>query len=139
MQHRDPITQARAEVADELGCERDLRHQDEGAVPAVEDALDELHVNFRLAAAGHAQQQKALIVAERQFDLGDDGVIFVDAATMPSSVTNEDKEADCTVRITMADLESIAHGDLDAMTAFMMGKLKASNLGLATQLQKIIG
>ncbi len=74
-----------------------------------------------------------------KFDLGDDGVIFVDAATIPSSVTNEDKEADCTVRMTMADFESIVSGDLDAMTAFMMGRLKVDgDMGIAMKLREVL-
>ena len=74
-----------------------------------------------------------------KFDLGDNGVIFIDAVTMPSSVTNEDKEADCTVRMTMADFESIASGDLDAMTAFMMGKIKVDgDMGIAMKLREVL-
>ena len=74
-----------------------------------------------------------------RFDLGDDGVIFIDAAATPNTVTNEDKEADCTVGMTIADFESIASGDLDAMTAFMMGKLKIDgDMGIAMKLREIL-
>ncbi len=79
------------------------------------------------------------IDATIKFDLGADGVIFVDGASVPNTVTNTDSEAQCTVQVTLEDFQNIAKGDLDAMTAFMMGKLKISgDMGVAMKLREIL-
>jgi len=75
-----------------------------------------------------------------KFDFGDDGMIFVDTASSPNSVSNEDKEADCTIRISMANFEKVVEGDMDPTTAFMMGRLKVEgSMGIAMKLSKIVG
>jgi len=66
-----------------------------------------------------------------KFNLKSDGVIFIDGGT----VTNEDKPADLTLTISLADLVAMAEGKLDAMTAVMGGKLQLSDMGLAMSLQ----
>ncbi|MFC4272151.1 sterol-binding protein [Sneathiella chungangensis] len=76
--------------------------------------------------------------ATLKFDFGDDGVVYLDAATVPNVVSNEDKEADCTITITKENFEALANGDLDPTTAFMMGKLKiGGNMGIAMKLQSV--
>ena len=59
-----------------------------------------------------------------RLDLGDAGNIFIDGASSPNSVTNEDKPADATVRISWDDFIALSEGKLDPMMAFMQGKLK---------------
>lgn len=59
-----------------------------------------------------------------RLDLGDAGKIFIDGASSPNSVTNEDKAADATVRISWDDFIALSEGKLDPMMAFMQGKLK---------------
>ena len=49
------------------------------------------------------------------------------------------EEADCIITCAKDDWESMLDNPALAMQLFMMGKLKASDLGLATQLQKILG
>jgi len=66
-----------------------------------------------------------------KFDLKDDGVIHIDGGT----VTNEDKPADLTMTISKDDLVLMGEGKLDATMAFMSGKLKLSDMGLAMSLQ----
>jgi putative sterol carrier protein len=74
-----------------------------------------------------------------KFDFGDGGVIYVDGESAPNSVSNEDKEAQCTISISFADFIAMGKGELDAMTAFMMGKLKvAGDMGVAMKLQKVL-
>ena len=51
-----------------------------------------------------------------KLDLGDTGKIYIDGASSPNTVTNEDKPAD--------DFIALAEGRLDPMMAFMQGKLK---------------
>jgi len=76
--------------------------------------------------------------ATLKFDFGDEGLVYLDAASVPNVVSNEDKDADCTITISKDNFEALAKGDLDPTTAFMMGKLKiAGSMGIAMKLQKI--
>ncbi len=74
-----------------------------------------------------------------KFDLGGDGVIFVDGKSSPNSVSNEDKDADCTITMTLENFLKLIAGDLDPTTAYMFGKLKISgSMGVAMKLSKVI-
>lgn len=76
--------------------------------------------------------------ATLKFDFSEDGIIFVDASTVPNVVNNEDEDADCTIKISVENFEKLAGGDLDPTTAFMMGKLKIEgNMGIAMKLQSV--
>ena len=66
-----------------------------------------------------------------KFDLKGDGFIHIDG----TNVTNEDKPADLTMTISKDDLVAMGEGKLDATMAFMSGKLKLSDMGLAMSLQ----
>ena len=59
-----------------------------------------------------------------KLDLGDKGVIYIDGASVPHAVTNEDKPADATVSMAWDDFMALSEGKLDPMMAFMQGKLK---------------
>ncbi len=77
--------------------------------------------------------------ATLKFDFGDDGVVFVDGASSPNTVSNEDKDADCTMKISKENFLAMVNGDLDGTTAFMMGKLKIEgNMGVAMKLQSVL-
>jgi putative sterol carrier protein len=74
-----------------------------------------------------------------KFDLGDEGVIFVDGKSSPNSVSNENKDADCTITMTLENFMKLVEGDLDPTTAYMFGKLKvAGSMGVAMKLSKVI-
>lgn len=77
--------------------------------------------------------------ATLKFAMGDEGVVFIDGTKTPNEVSNEDAEADCTIELTMEDMLAIIGGDMDPMTAFMMGKLKVEgNMGVAMKLQTVL-
>ena len=77
--------------------------------------------------------------ATLKFDFGDDGVIYVDGVSSPNTVTNEDKEADCTMKMSKDDFLKMVAGELDGTTAFMMGKLKIEgSMGVAMKLQAVL-
>ena len=66
-----------------------------------------------------------------KFNLKGDGFVFIDGGT----VTNDDKPADLTMTISLADLTAMGEGKLDAMTAVMTGKMQLSDMGVAMGLQ----
>lgn len=55
-----------------------------------------------------------------KIDTGGNGVIVIDGET----VSTTDAPTDCTVRLSLDDLESLIAGDLSATSAFMTGKIK---------------
>ncbi len=77
--------------------------------------------------------------ATLKFDMGDDGVIVIDGKSTPNSVSNNNDEVDCTVGITMDNLQAMLDGDLEPATGFMAGKLKVSgDMSVAMRLQRVI-
>jgi putative sterol carrier protein len=72
-------------------------------------------------------------------DLGDVGKIFIDGASSPNTVTNDDKSADATVSISWDDFIALSEGKLDPMMAFMQGKLKiAGDMMLVQKLAPLL-
>ncbi|MCU0814675.1 MAG: SCP2 sterol-binding domain-containing protein [Burkholderiaceae bacterium] len=60
-------------------------------------------------------------------------------AQVPNTVSNDDKEADCTVGITLENLTAMLAGDLEPATAFMTGKLRVSgDMSVALKLQRVV-
>ncbi len=77
--------------------------------------------------------------ATLKFDCGDDGVIYLDGKSVPNTVSNEDKEADCTVKISHENLVALMTGELEPATGFMMGKFKVSgDMSVALKLQRVV-
>ncbi len=77
--------------------------------------------------------------ATLKFDCGDDGVIFLDATTVPNVVNNENTEASCTVKLSLSDLNDMLGGTLDPMAAFSLGKLQLDgDMSVAMKLGNII-
>ena len=77
--------------------------------------------------------------ATLKFDMCADGVIVIDAKSTPNTVSNESTDVDCTVGITLDNLQAMLDGDLEPATGFMAGKLKVSgDMSVAMRLQRVI-
>jgi putative sterol carrier protein len=69
----------------------------------------------------------------------DQGVVHIDGNQSPPAVSNDDKAADCTIKMDFGDFADLIGGKLDGMTAFMTGKLKIEgDMGVAMKLQSIL-
>jgi putative sterol carrier protein len=74
-----------------------------------------------------------------KFDCGADGVVVIDGKSVPNSVSNENRAADCTVSITRENLEALLTGQLDPITGFMTGKFTvAGDMSIAMKLQRVV-
>ena len=77
--------------------------------------------------------------ATLKFDCGADGVAYIDGKSVPNSVDNNDRDADCTVQITLENLAAMLSGELEPATGFMMGKFKVSgDMSVALKLQRVV-
>ena len=88
--------------------------------------LQEITDKIRDAVGGDSGLGKSL-----KFNLKGDGFIHIDGG----AVTNEDAPADLTLTTTMADLQELAAGRLDATSAVMSGRLQLSDMMAAMALQ----
>jgi len=77
--------------------------------------------------------------ASVKFAFEDDTVVHVDATKVPNEVTNEDKDAECTMRMSMEDFQKVMDGELDPTMAYMTGKLKIEgNMGIAMKISSVL-
>lgn len=69
----------------------------------------------------------------------DEGVVFLDLTGKTPSVTNDDKDADCTITTSIATLEALRKGELNPMMAVMSGKVKIKgDMSVAMKLQSLL-
>jgi putative sterol carrier protein len=70
----------------------------------------------------------------------DQGPIFIDASKSPATVSNEDKQADCDLQVSIDNLVKMGNGDLNPMMAVMSGKLKIKgDMGIAMKMGQVMG
>jgi putative sterol carrier protein len=70
-----------------------------------------------------------------KFDTGGDGVILIDGST----ISTTDGPADCTIKLSLDNLESLLAGDLNPTMAFMSGKIKVEgDMSVAMALSQLI-
>lgn len=91
----------------------------------VQEIADQL--KDRVAASGF---EKSI-----RFDTGADGVMVINR----TEVTTEDGPADCTIKLSLSDLEGLVGGTLNPTMAFMQGKLKLEgDMAVAMALGKVL-
>ncbi len=74
-----------------------------------------------------------------KFDCGADGVVMVDGKSVPNTVDNNNRDADCTVQISLENLNALLTGTLDPVNGFMSGKFKVSgDMSVAMKLQRVV-
>ena len=84
------------------------------------------------------QENSAWVPGKKvKLDFGGDGPIMLDGAA--SHVSEDDGDADTTIKVSWDDWQAMAAGQLDGMTAFMTGKLKVEgDMSNAMQLQGVL-
>ena len=84
------------------------------------------------------QEGQAWVPGKRvKIDFGGEGPVMLDGAA--GQVSEEDGDAETTIRVGWDDWQQMAAGQLDGMTAFMMGKLKVEgDMSNAMQLQGVL-
>ena len=69
----------------------------------------------------------------------DDQVIFIDGTGDTNQVSNEDRDADCSIKTTVQTLLDMKSGAVNPMMAVMSGKVSIKgDMGLAMKLQSLI-
>ena len=88
--------------------------------------------------AARLNEAQAFLPGKRvKLDFGSEGVVMLDGAAQ--AVTEEDGDADTTLKVSWEDWQAMADGTLDGMTAFMQGKLRVEgDMSNAMQLQGVL-
>ena len=84
------------------------------------------------------QEAQAWVPGKRvKIDFGGEGKVMLDGQA--ETVSEEDGAADTTIIVGWDDWQQLAAGQMDGMTAFMMGKLKVEgDMSNAMQLQGVL-
>ncbi|QAY78509.1 SCP2 sterol-binding domain-containing protein [Sphingosinicella sp. BN140058] len=88
--------------------------------------------------AAALNNKQAFLPGKRvKLDFGSEGVVLLDGVA--NQVTEEDGDADTTIKVAWEDWTALSEGRLDGMTAFMQGKLKVEgDMSNAMQLQGVL-
>ena len=77
--------------------------------------------------------------AKVAFDMGDDGALAIDATGSPPVLSDQPDGADCTIRISAENLAKLIDGELNAMMAYTLGKLKIEgSMGIAMKVAALL-
>lgn len=69
----------------------------------------------------------------------DEHIVFIDGTGDTNVVSQDDKDADCTITTSVDTLMKLKSGDLNPMMAVMGGKIKIKgDMGLAMKLQSLL-
>jgi putative sterol carrier protein len=75
-----------------------------------------------------------------KFNFGEEGIIFIDGASKPNSVSNEDHESKITITVSRENFERIIDHKLSPKFALMTGKMRLrGDIRIAMRLDKVFG
>lgn len=70
----------------------------------------------------------------------DEQLLIIDGTGEANTLTTENSDTDCTVKISLEDFQSLLSGDLNPMSAFMSGAIKIEgDMSIAMKLQSLFG
>ncbi|MCI4671681.1 MAG: SCP2 sterol-binding domain-containing protein [Bacteroidia bacterium] len=96
------------------------------------NGINELVVNIQASAVKASPLGSTL-----KFDFGAEKLL-IDGTGETNTVSTDDRDAACTVEVSMADFKSLIKGQLNPMSAMMSGKLKINgDMGVAMKLQSL--
>ncbi len=96
--------------------------------------LDEIKAKF-----AEKIQKRPDIKTSIKFDMGNDGLIYVDTTQTPAEISEEDKEAEATLTLSKQSLEDILNKKQDPKMMFMMGKIKVKgSMGVVMKIASIL-
>lgn len=88
-----------------------------------------------IAASMKARVESSGFDRSVKFDTGGDGVIVIDGAT----ISTVDAPVDCTIKLSLSDLEDLISGELNPTMAFMSGKIKVEgDMSVAMALSQLL-
>jgi putative sterol carrier protein len=92
----------------------------------------------RSEMAARLNEANAFVPGKKvKLDFGDEGVVMLDGVAQ--AVTEDDGDADTTIKVDWQDWQDMSDGKLDGMTAFMQGKLRVEgDMSNAMQLQGVL-
>ncbi len=97
-------------------------------------SLDAIKAKFKEKIAAHPEFRAVV-----KFDMGADGVLFVDTTKRPAVLSEDDAEATLTLGLKKDLLEGFLQGTKDPNIAYMTGKLKIRGpMGLAMKLNAFL-
>lgn len=98
---------------------------------------ESLSLNDVLASITKGAEKAKPLNNTLKFDFGQEQ-LFLDGTGETNKVSTENKEADCTVAVSLSDFMALSKGKLDPMSAVMSGKIKIDgDMSVAMKLQSL--
>jgi putative sterol carrier protein len=97
---------------------------------SLEQITDQIHAQLpQLASLGY----------KVKFAIDGAGVVLIDATQVPATLSNEDGEADCTIRLSEDRLQQLIDGRMAPTLAYTLGQIKVDgSLGVAMKLASLL-
>ena len=70
----------------------------------------------------------------------DESIVFIDGSGGSNVISEDDKDADCTISTSLEVLLKLKNGEINPMMAVMGGQIKITgDMGLAMKVQSLLG